>query len=648
MKTHFTARKLPLFGIRKRLWPTASPMVNLASCFVWACRVLSPSTWLAAFFQIERDRKDFAHPSFTDWYQLIVTSIAAAGFMLSDLMPQNSLVLFIVVSVLVLDCLQYQLETIVLKPALNSEYMPYSATRTVCLFIAQYVHVTLLYAIVYLNWFANAFEVPLRKSSALEFSVGAMTSVGLGLNPHPDSLAALVASSQALAGILMLGLTISAAVSRTRATQQIPEGAVGRWACEEFVLNSLQRLSYLRRFHQVEKALREQVWIVGGWLRAGLMNDRRYAGDVDCLTTSTPIEVEKRLSEAGLRFYRNASGGVRVPLGDGNHIDVASTTSFGGAETVDAALHGFDFSVNAMALRLGAGEWIVHPATRDLELRKFRVLAPLRSARTSKCFQKMEALERVWNLTPDLEDLRTREAKEGIQTQRARYARLSAADAMRSASEAVSGLVPGGARAWIVRGYVRNAVLGELQYWDDVDVVVSCTRAALITHLQNVGASYSLNFHGSPKVVSDKGIMVDIWSMEGGSIEAEVGRYDIDSDAVAWSLEEGKIVESLYNRSGLAERSLSLRSVPADPSFQAYALLKATYLCLRHQLSPVGELTLEALGRDIDCCGQVQRQACRLATELACANVSKDAFARLKSCVGSSHSLELLSYRPGR
>jgi hypothetical protein len=133
-----------------------------------------------------------------------------------------------VVSIFGIEAIQYQFWNVLIRPATQARYQVYSASRTLLLLILQYFQLIFVYATVYLNSFSSCFigATPLMRASAFEFSVVTMTTVGFGsIAPKPGSIAGLVAASQALLGVFLLGLMVAATLSRTRAVSEVPPGS---------------------------------------------------------------------------------------------------------------------------------------------------------------------------------------------------------------------------------------------------------------------------------------------------------------------------------------------------------------------------------------------------------------------------------------
>jgi len=415
----------------------------------------------------------------------------------------------------------------------------------------------------------------------------------------------------------------------------------------ESLLKRYAELAYLEELRKLETIAHGDLWLVGGWVRCAFLGHVNYVGDIDCISSCTPEELSVLTASHVPRAVRNFSGGLRFPLPDLNHIDLSSTYTLSGDSSIARSLEGFNASVNAVAIRLRDGKVVAaNGALEDLNSRHFRVLGQeFHEKGIVAVLSDIEALSKFYGLIPN-NDSRTQAIVLRIARERTRLSQLGSEDALVSAVDAIRNLVPPRASAWLVRGFVRNALLRELSFWDDKDVVVDCEGQELIAHLSSNAFEYALNFHGNPKVCLGSGHMVDIWPIADTGLSDELERYEFNVDAVAWDVNKRCVVDPLN-----ASRDLKLRRLrlccPIDGSSQrsvAYAAVKAAYLCLRHKFLPQDDRTIELLRLEFPIDGLLRKNAHRLARELWCSNVP-DICSRiswLRDFVGASPSVGLL------
>ena len=149
--------------------------------------------------------------------------------------------------------------------------------------------------------------------------------------------------------------------------------------------------SLLRQIAQILHRQKQKVWLVGGAVRDGLLdNTRADGGDLDLVVPRNALRVAKTLAdELDAAYYPvDAERDVgRVVLSNHYHIDIASWRGNSLAED----LRNRDFTINAMALSLNPdAPRLIDPLNgqRDLQQKRLRVVSdnaiktdPLRGVR---------------------------------------------------------------------------------------------------------------------------------------------------------------------------------------------------------------------------------------------------------------------------
>lgn len=222
----FSASKLPLKYDPERYPRSPHLLINLASRAVWLTRLLSPAAWVLAFFQFRRaDGRYFTAPNATAVYQLSTVVLALVLLLATDRDTSLAVKVIVVVTgaLLWLETIQYQVWSVLLRPALQREFRIYSATRTLLTLFLQYVQTILVYATVYHILFSGGFkDILLTRTTAIEFSALTMVTVSFGtIVPLPGTPAALVSASQAMLGLFFLGVIISLTLSRARTVEEV-------------------------------------------------------------------------------------------------------------------------------------------------------------------------------------------------------------------------------------------------------------------------------------------------------------------------------------------------------------------------------------------------------------------------------------------
>lgn len=412
------------------------------------------------------------------------------------------------------------------------------------------------------------------------------------------------------------------------------------------VLAGLDAWGYLPELVKLESAIGSSLWLVGGWVRAALLGDGSYVGDVDTISTLSSIELESRLSRLGWRAVRNLAGGVRVALADGNHVDFWPLGGTGTDSSIADALEQFSVSANGVALRLkdGAAQSARY-ALEDLASRTVRVQSiPSNAAAERAMLIGVDALIRFEGMKPHT-DAMTHTSMARISSMRSTVALEGTDEALRAAGHEVRDVLPKGAAAWMVRGFVRCATWREQEYWDDLDVVVRTVDSDIWKAVELSGVPVTPNYFGYPKVRLASGRTADLWPMQGDSLAQEIARYEFGVDRMAWSIPDECVEDPLGHS---AEANLRLlryfgSNCKSDNSL-AYLALKATYLTLRHSLVPEGKEALSIMSRRLPRNGHLAKNARRLTRELFCSHAfrAEAAMRTINEHVHDCAALELI------
>jgi len=598
-------------------------LLNVLRDFVWTLRLFSPASWIGPFFAYRHGGKVYSHPNTAEFYT-VLAFLPTIIILLDVYVRGDHLVGAGIWAVIVIvENIQYQLQTVFLRPVFQRNYRPYSPERTLIIFVLQYAHTTLAYSIVYWVFFSTDFIVAgnamFSLGASVEFSAITISTVGYGsIFAQPGTAAAIVAASEAVLGVFFLGLAISVGVSRT--TQSKPIKLSSTSTIQSRCSAALDKAGYRNTLLSLTKTLNDDLWIAGGWIRSSALNVE-YNGDIDCLTTTAPELIPALLLKSDLHWQAGRLGGYRATLSDGNHIDVSSTFSHCGRADLRHALRRFNYSVNAAAVNLSTNRYI---STSDFESDSkqwsFNFQDHVRFENKPDdlaLFKDFEILALYYGLRP-LE--RTHWISEKLKSLKTESVARDPRQLLRVASAEIGPLIPHNAPAWIVRGYVRCAILGDLQYWDDLDVVVACCRSVLLRHLQDSQVSFVLNFFGNPKVLLPTGRSVDIWALPADvKIDDYVLTFAQTADMLYWSVQEqciGSPNEEVRMLIDCRRVSVNLDTIESsDEKTTAYVIAKTYYLLLRHQLAPEPSV-IELLSREFGVDSHLERSVVRLVQEL--------------------------------
>lgn len=330
-------------------------------------------------------------------------------------------------------------------------------------------------------------------------------------------------------------------------------------------------------------------WLVGGWLLAQATK-RPYVGDVDLLVQSPPSDLRRNLQASFPLAERTPRGGMRIPLRDGNHVDVHSTASLHPSGSIGAALNAFPFTANGVALLLGPQRTVVQ--TEDYEA----AIASDTFSFTSSYVRRVESdglsllrdagrLRCAYGLRPTTDT--AAELMRLHDQSREELDTTSPAALASSAWRRISHLVPAGAEVWLCRGAVRASLLGGFDEWDDLDFLVNCGIDELKAHLNLAEVRFSLSYHGTPKIRLKNGRHIDLIPIEKGQTALSIlGEFFPSTESKAVNVQSGELLapEPTLDRcrSGQLDSGADLQRLAGGS--RRYLALKSLYLVGRHHL----------------------------------------------------------------
>lgn len=148
----------------------------------------------------------------------------------------------------------------------------------------------------------------------------------------------------------------------------------------------------------------------------------------------------------------------------------------------------------------------------------------------------------------------------------------------------------GAHQAFIVRGCLRSMLLNELRPWDDIDVVTTHSQSKLAAMVGDLALRRTM--HGGFKLqLTNSARTADIWTIDStmgvqcASLSGALELFEFTVDAIAMDLESLEIVDPLGNLADLDDRKIDLQPLYKPPDEFSFAIVKGTYLALRHNLS---------------------------------------------------------------
>lgn len=614
--------KLPIF--KRGAWANKSdfPILNILRDLVWVIRIFSVAPWLSVFFNVKVNGAFYTHRKFSDIFLIVASSILFLHFIL--LWWTSTIFLAIFPVMMVADSLQYQIRVVFLRTVFQDSYAPYSGERTLAVLMFQYVNLILCFTIIYVAVFGCSFQPKLTPLSALEFSVVTITTLGYGnITAIPGSIAALMASFQALCGVFFLGVIISTAISRTRPVVALDRKKKPE-SLQERYQKSIDICGYREHISFVANIFGEDVWVVGGWVRNAALGST-YCGDIDFLISMEHKDIESKLVNNKVEFSKNRFGTFRTALPDGNHMDLVSTFEHGGSKNVITALKNFNFSVNAAAINISNNRLICSEEFNDdISSLKLRInnsdLVKMRM-HTYSFLKDYEVLKYFYGFKP-VNDTMSHSVEDEIFKLNHEIQSCTELQLLEKASEIINQKLKIN-EAWLVRGYVRSSIFGELKYWDDLDVIVPFDRDTLISHLEHREINYSINHFGNPKIFLQDGFVIDIWSLKDDqTITEAIEGFVHNIDMVAWSISDKEY--TVIDLDAYSERRLEVNLdviKKLNDNDKAYAVLKTIYLLIRHNMIP-GTTVADLFSLEIEMQGISQKHAIQLCKELSICGIS--------------------------
>ncbi|OIQ94368.1 poly A polymerase head domain protein [mine drainage metagenome] len=628
-------------------------ILNGVRDIVWLLRLLSPISWVSPFFQRSENGRSYSRPHVTDIYVVLTAAFTLIFLVIAASLSVRPVFFGIWALVFIVDSIQYQLRTVLLRPVFHKNYSPYSTERTLIILVTQFLHTIVAFSLIYIVWFPVSFTTDaLSLITAIVFSTAAIVaniSADVCKTCDATSTTALIPAFEALIGVFYFGLIISTAIGRARQIVALDriDGSLTLQESAKTTLNALTRYGYDNELDKLATVFDDKLWIVGGWVRNAALG-YKYAGDIDCIVPFTVEDINKRLVRLGFKSTRTSFGGHRVYLNDGNYIDVMGTYEYVDSTDILKALRGFNFSANSVAVNYRTKRLLcTSDFEHDMRTRTVRVRSGARYRREGMpiyLFRDYETLINYYDFSPSADSEHEKinaeilELKESVN-------HLSFDDAMKSASKQIQFLLPEKKQGWIVRGFVRATYLGELQYWDDIDVIVDARNEELLKHLAIVFPNYTLNYFGHPKVFLDKA-RVDIWTLqEGETIDSAMSKFCHNVDMLAWSVNGASLETTGMNMRELEDRLLTINEQILSNTKSSdidYCAIKSVYLLIRHQFT-VTESVRRLLKRNIAITPFLLKNTIRLVKDLhLCGRICiEDTIGYIRKEVGPSEAISL-------
>jgi hypothetical protein len=332
----------------------------------------------------------------------------------------------------------------------------------------------------------------------------------------------------------------------------------------------------------------ERLWITGGWVRAEMLG-QNYVGDVDCIIVASAEQIKQFALAAGFDLKTAPLGAPRIVLFDRNHIDIIPASGPTGEDAVLQVISEFNFSINSAAVNYVTGAVVCTPHNvDDAAAGAFRVNDGFDYRCSDRVLARdFEIFEKYYGLRP-VPTAPTLRVQKLVAAYGAREGSDDAAQGLRARSDEVAPCLAAAAEAWIVRGTVRCALLGQIKYWDDVDVITTASDDDIARHLAAAGIPFSPNYFGTPKVAMPNGLKADVWALRMRPLETELAGYPHNLDAIAWSVRDGRLCDPLGALQAIAQRHLDISTAffgNASAHDLHYAALKSVYLIVRHTLT---------------------------------------------------------------
>ncbi len=331
----------------------------------------------------------------------------------------------------------------------------------------------------------------------------------------------------------------------------------------------------------------DRLWITGGWVRAELSGSN-YLGDIDCIIVAGAQQIKQFAIAAGFDLKTAPLGAPRVVLFDRNHMDIIPASGPTAEDAVLQAISAYNFSINSAAVNYVTGAVVRTPHNaEDAAAGAFRVNDGFDHRCSDRVLARdFEIFEKYYGLRP-VPTPPTVRVQKLVTAYGAREGGDDATQSLGARSDEVAPCLPAAAEAWIVRGTVRCALLGQIKYWDDVDVITTASNDDIIRHLAEAGIPFSPNYFGTPKVIAPNGLKVDIWALGGHALETELVGYPHNLDAIAWSVRDRRLCDPLGVAEAIAQRRLDISPAfigNASAHDLHYTALKSIYLIIRHAL----------------------------------------------------------------
>lgn len=353
-------------------------------------------------------------------------------------------------------------------------------------------------------------------------------------------------------------------------------------------LSQILPSNYYKLLIGLRKTICANVYLYGGWVLSSILN-KPYFGDIDIVVDTSLSQIESVFQRSGITYDRNPYGNIRIRLSDGNHIDISPLISSGQKISILEFIASRTFTVNAVAVNVSDGSYVfsqefVHDLT-DSRF-DFAECGELGNLRPLSVLRNWHALQDYFGLIFSPKS-----------SEKLNYLRISSSawpvtdetdieNPLPALKKIVSNYLPPFSNVRIAKGAVRCAILKCLTIWDDVDVIAQCSRESVVDHLESIGAKFTLNHYGDPKIWLPEGQSVDVIPIgEEGCFIEKIETFFHDCDKIMWDCRTEQFMDPICVTIDLLENrmpSSKVSLVSLSEEDLSYYSLKTVYLAARH------------------------------------------------------------------